>query len=81
MDDSGPTLVVVAGHAGSGKTELAKILACRTRWALLDKDTLTRPLVEAHAALLCGDPDDRHTATYLQTIRPLEYRILLDTIR
>nr|WP_283251198.1 AAA family ATPase [Rhabdothermincola salaria] len=71
---------MVGGYAGSGKTELAKVLASRTRWALIDKDTLTRPLVEEHAALLCGDPDDRQTDIYLEKIRPLEYRILLDTV-
>lgn len=80
MGAEGTTLVLVAGYAGSGKTELAKLIAAETRWALLDKDTLTRPLVEAHASLLCGDPDDRQTATYMERIRPLEYQILMNTV-
>ena len=73
-------VVVVAGHAGSGKTEFSKQLAARTGWALLDKDTLTRPLVETLAAKLAGDPHDRHSAEYLQHIRPLEYEALLETM-
>lgn len=72
-------LVLIGGLAGSGKTEFAKILARRTRWSLLDKDTLTRPLVERLASVLCGNPDDRHTPTYFNEVRPLEYKALLDT--
>ncbi len=73
-------VVVVAGHAGSGKTEYSKQLAARTGWPLLDKDTLTRPLVEELAQRLTGDPHDRHSAEYLERIRPLEYSALLATM-
>lgn len=72
-------LVVVAGYAGSGKTEFAKGLALRTGWALLDKDTLTRALVEVAARMCCGDPHDRHTETYLSRVRPVEYSCLMST--
>lgn len=44
-----PTLLLIGGYAGCGKTELAGALARAMRWALLDKDTLTRPLLEALA--------------------------------
>lgn len=73
-------MVLIAGHAGSGKTELSKQLATRTGWPLLDKDTLTRPFVEAVCQQLTGDPHDRHSATYLKKIRPLEYQVLMDTV-
>ena len=73
-------IVVVAGHAGSGKTEYSKQLSARTGWPLLDKDTLTRPLVEELAQRLTGDPHDRHSAEYLERIRPLEYSALLATM-
>lgn len=72
-------IVVIGGYAGSGKTELGKLLARKTRWTLLDKDTLTRPLVDALASTICGDPDDRETSRYVEEIRPLEYRVLFDT--
>lgn len=72
-------LVIIGGFAGSGKTELAKLIARGTRWPLLDKDTLTRPLVEALAELVCGDMDDRHTQEYFTGVRPLEYQSLMST--
>jgi predicted kinase/transcriptional regulator with XRE-family HTH domain len=78
-DEHGPTLVLVAGFAGSGKTELACFLSAVTGWALLDKDQLTRPLVERLLITLGLDANDRHSADYWQHVRPLEYRCLLDT--
>jgi dephospho-CoA kinase len=39
-------MVVVAGYPGSGKTECGKFISSKTGWPLLDKDTLTRPLVD-----------------------------------
>lgn len=69
-------LVLVAGYAGSGKTEYSKLLATRSGWPLLDKDTLTRPLVEALSLAFSGDPHDRQSAKYFDEIRPLEYQAL-----
>lgn len=76
---SKPTLTLVAGYAGSGKTEFSRFLSYLTSWTLLDKDTLTRPLVERLLVSLGGDPDDRHTELYLREVRPLEYRCLMET--
>ncbi len=75
-----PALVLVAGFAGSGKTEFGRFISEITGWALLDKDTLTRPLAESLLLSLDADPNDRHTATYLDRIRPLEYRCLFDAV-
>jgi predicted kinase len=69
-------LVLVAGFAGSGKTEFAKFLSSVTGWALLDKDVITRPLVESMLAALNGDPNDRHSEIYRTQVRPIEYRCL-----
>lgn len=69
-------LVLVAGFAGSGKTEFAKFLSSVTGWALLDKDVLTRPLVESILTALKGDPNDRHSEIYRSQVRPVEYRCL-----
>jgi predicted kinase/transcriptional regulator with XRE-family HTH domain len=73
----GPMLVVVGGYAGSGKTELGRLLATMTGWPLLDKDTLTRPMTEELLRTLDADPNDRHSDVYLQAVRPVEYRCLL----
>jgi transcriptional regulator with XRE-family HTH domain/predicted kinase len=74
-----PLLTLVGGYAGSGKSEFGRFLSSITGWTLLDKDTLTRPLVEGLLMSLGGDPNDRHTALYRERVRPLEYRCLLST--
>jgi predicted kinase len=73
-----PLLTLIGGYAGSGKTEFARFLTNLTGWALLDKDTLTRPLVEDLLLRLGADPNDRHTELYRTRVRPLEYRCLLN---
>lgn len=72
----GATVALVAGFAGSGKTEFSAFLSSVTGWALLDKDVLTRPLVESMLAALGGDPNDRQSPLYLSQVRPMEYRCL-----
>lgn len=64
---------LVAGPAGSGKTTVARLLAERTRAALLDKDTLATGFSEALLVALGSNPDDRESHTYLTCVRPLEY--------
>lgn len=71
------TLTLVAGYAGSGKSEAGKLLAAATGWAMLDKDTISRPMTERLLQVLDSDPDDRHSPTYLEHVRPLEYQCLL----
>jgi DNA-binding transcriptional regulator YhcF (GntR family)/predicted kinase len=72
-----PHIVLVGGYAGSGKTELGRILARETGWPMLDKDTLTRPVVEAALERLGQSPHDRESETYLKHIRPREYEALI----
>ncbi|MFI0352512.1 AAA family ATPase [Actinomadura sp. 9N407] len=74
-----PVLVLVGGYAGSGKTEFARFLGDVSGWAFLDKDSLTRRLVERLLTSMGGDANDRHTDLYLNEIRPLEYKCLMDT--
>ncbi len=77
MPPQRPALVLVAGFAGSGKTEFGTFLSALTGWSLLDKDVVTRPLTEALLVSSGGDPHDRHTAMYREKVRPLEYRSLM----
>lgn len=73
------TLVLVGGYAGSGKTEFARFLGDVSGWAFLDKDSITRRLTERLLTSMDGDPHDRHTDLYLNEVRPLEYKCLMDT--
>ncbi|MGH3719652.1 MAG: GntR family transcriptional regulator [Pseudonocardiaceae bacterium] len=77
---STPHVVLIGGYAGSGKTELGRILARETGWPLLDKDTLTRPVVEAALEVLGCSPHDRESVTYLDVIRPREYEALMSAM-
>lgn len=78
-DPHRPQLVMVGGYAGSGKSELAGFLSFLTGWPILDKDSLTRPLVEALLVAHGGDPHDRHTSLYLERVRDAEYQCLMET--
>jgi predicted kinase len=71
------TLALMGGFAGSGKSESGKLLAAFTGWAILDKDTLTRPLTERLLLAFGSDADDRHSKVYTERVRPLEYECLL----
>lgn len=74
-----PTLHVVLGTAGSGKSTIAGRLAREHHAAYLDKDAMSARFVEA--ALVAGgfDPGDREAnAFYWDHLLPLEYDSLLD---
>lgn len=77
---SQPQVVIVGGYAGSGKTELGRVISRETQWAMLDKDTITRPVVEAALELLGQPPSDREGELYLTHIRPAEYEALINTM-
>jgi predicted kinase len=77
-DPNRPVLVMVGGYAGSGKSEFARFLSQLTGWPVLDKDPITRPLVERLLTALGSDPNDRHSALYREQVRPLEYQCLLE---
>ncbi|WP_230211333.1 AAA family ATPase [Streptomyces kaniharaensis] len=76
-DPHRPTIVLVGGFAGSGKSEFARFLTQLTGWPLLDKDPLTRPLVEQLLVSLGSDPNDRHSEMYRTRVRALEYDCLM----
>ncbi|HEY4298775.1 MAG TPA: ATP-binding protein [Paraburkholderia sp.] len=78
-------LVFFCGHAGTGKTTLAKqfigplMQASGSPFCLLDKDTLFGIYSAAAMAMLTGDPNDRDSPLFLEHLRDPEYRGLLDT--
>ena len=80
-------LLLFAGHAGTGKTTLAKrampVLAARggKDFFFLDKDTAYGAFSSHVMGLLTGNPADRDSPTYLQNLRDREYAGLLDITR
>lgn len=74
-----PHVILVGGYAGCGKSELGRIVARLTGWPILDKDTITRPVVEVSLEALGRSPHDRESEDYLRLIRPREYEALIST--
>ena len=76
---SAPTLHLVIGTAGSGKSTIAQRLARQHAAAYLDKDAMSARFVEAALIAAGYDPGDRESnAFYRERILPLEYDSLLD---
>jgi DNA-binding transcriptional regulator YhcF (GntR family) len=80
VETSMPHLVVIGGYAGSGKSELGRTLARLTSWAMVDKDTTTRPVVEKVLEVMGSSPNDRESDIYLNEVRPREYEAMMATI-
>ncbi len=80
-------LLLFAGHAGTGKTTLAKraVQQLKARsgqdYFFLDKDTAYGAFSSHIMGLLTGNPDDRDSPTYLNNLRDKEYSGLLDIAR
>ena len=74
-----PTLRIVIGTAGSGKSTIAQQLARQHGAAYLDKDAMSSRFVEAALVAAGYDPGDRESnAYYRDQVLPLEYDSLLD---
>lgn len=76
----------ILGHAGSGKTQLAKKwIRDRNQkgeaWCLMDKDTIGEVLVNHILKSMNLDPDDRDSQEYRQHVRDLEYEACLNVAR
>ena len=80
-------LVFFCGHAGTGKTTLARRLiqplmqVTGKPFCLLDKDTLYGPYSAAVMNALTHDPNDRDSPLFLEHLRDPEYRSLINTAR
>ena len=74
-----PTLRIVIGTAGSGKSTIAQRLARQHGAAYLDKDAMSARFVEAALVSAGYEPGDREANPfYRDRILPLEYDSLLD---
>lgn len=80
------TLLFFCGHAGAGKTTLAKrvlsaYLQRHQPYCFLDKDTLYGSYSASVMQVLTGNADDRDSEVYLKHLRNPEYFGLLETAR
>ena len=79
-----PRLILFAGHAGTGKSTLAKkalpLIVERTGedFFFLDKDTVYGAYSAHVMELTTQNPNDRDSPYYLENLRDWEYRGLLD---
>ena len=82
-----PRLILFAGHAGTGKTTLAKrampLISARTGqdFFFLDKDTAYGRFSAHVMELTTGSANDRDSPYYLENLRDLEYAGLIDIVR
>ena len=84
LTPSAPRLILFAGHAGTGKSTLAKkalpLIVERTGedFFFLDKDTVYGDYSAHVMALTTQNPNDRDSPYYLENLRDWEYQGLLD---
>jgi len=81
-DQSHSYLIQIGGLTGSGKSTLGKQLARRLKFAYIDKDTITRQLVDALLVSARSDVGigDRDSEVYLENVRPYEYQCFASAI-
>lgn len=81
-----PTLLMMAGHAGTGKTTFSRLFMAHQMqagkaWAFLDKDTIGGLFASTLMQLHTGDGMDRDSAVFSEKVRPLEYQALANVLR
>jgi predicted kinase len=87
LTPSAPRLILFAGHAGTGKSTLAKkalpLIVEKTGedFFFLDKDTVYGAYSAHMMELTTQNPNDRDSPYYLENLRDWEYQGLLDIAR
>ncbi len=87
LTPSAPRLILFAGHAGTGKSTLAKkalpliIEKTGEDFFFLDKDTAYGAFSAHVMELTTQNPNDRDSPFYLENLRDWEYQGLIDIAR
>lgn len=74
-----PTITIVIGEVGVGKSAVGKLIAKEKNYTYIDKDTATIWLTEQYLreSSPTKNEHDRESAFYIETVRPLEYKTIL----
>jgi predicted kinase len=75
-----PRVVYVGGYSGSGKSEFGHALARLSKWAIFDKEALTRSVVDAALVQSGSTISDRESALYREVFEPAEYQCLAGSV-
>ncbi|MBE0472165.1 MAG: ATP-binding protein [Methyloprofundus sp.] len=70
-------LILIGGVPGSGKTLIGKEIAKRIGF-FVDKDSVSRFFTERMLELLGSHADDRESKVYLESVRSVEYRTMIE---
>ncbi|MBU3576035.1 AAA family ATPase [Polynucleobacter sp. UK-Mo-2m-Kol15] len=87
LSPSAPRLILFAGHAGTGKTSLAKkalpliIEKTGEDYFFLDKDTVYGAYSAHVMEVTTNNPNDRDSPFYLQNLRDWEYAGLIAIVK
>lgn len=87
LSPAAPRLILFAGHAGTGKTTLAKkalpLIVEKTgeSFFFLDKDTVYGAYSAHVMELTTNNPNDRDSPFYLQNLRDWEYAGLIAIVK
>ncbi len=76
MKNSSKQLILVGGFPGSGKTYVGQLLASEIG-SFIDKDTISGFFAERLLASLGSHANDRESETYLNIVRPIEYKTMM----
>lgn len=69
---------MIGGLPGSGKSTMAKFLSTGLNFTVLDKDTIANPMTERMLEISGRSNDDRESDFYLNNIRDVEYKTMMD---
>lgn len=73
-------LLLVGGIAGSGKSTIADYISKGYPFVYIDKDFVTRPMVEKMLEDYGSIKSDRESSTYVEKVRPYEYEQFFETL-
>jgi len=73
-------IILIGGIAGSGKTTISEYISHTSPFIHIDKDKVTRTMLEELLIKNGKEKDDRESKTYVEKVRPFEYKQFFEII-